>query len=83
MLLPLSVSALLALGVVPPPGRSLTAPRWAVSYRLNESTIAMPCSDAGFMPPAMFKHWAVLSWDWSNAKDVWINQKAGLTGHSH
>ena len=37
-------------------------------YRLNASTIAMPCNDSGFMPPAMFKHWGVLSWDWSNAK---------------
>ena len=39
------------------------------------STIAMPCNDSGFMDSEVLSAWGVLSWDWSNAKQVWVNEK--------
>jgi hypothetical protein len=66
----------LATGGIPPPARSLVPPGWAPSYDLAASTIAMPCNDSGLMlDQRAFRHWGVLSWDWSNGKDLWINQK--------
>ena len=66
----------LATGGIPPPARSLVPPGWAPSYDLAASTIAMPCNDSGLMlDQRAFRHWGVLSWDWSNGMDLWINQK--------
>jgi hypothetical protein len=65
----------LATGGIPPPARSLVPPGWAPSYDLAASTIAMPCNDSGLMlDQRAFRHWGVLSWDWSNGKDLYIWQ---------
>jgi hypothetical protein len=32
----------------------------------------MPCNDSGFTDPAATKGWAVIDFDWSNAKALWV-----------
>ena len=60
---------------IPPPTRSLVPPGWTPSWELWRSTIAMPCNDSGLMlDQRAFRNWGVLSWDWSNGKNIWINQ---------
>jgi hypothetical protein len=38
------------------------------TWRMNESTIIMPCNNSGFTSPASTLDWAISSFDWSNAK---------------
>jgi hypothetical protein len=43
-------------------------PTWV----LNQSTIIMPCNNSGFTDPATTTGWAVIDFDWSNAKALWV-----------
>jgi hypothetical protein len=61
----------------PPPQRDASGaypvPRWAPSWRVNDSTIVMPCNDSGYFDTQLTKNFAVVSFDWSNAKALWAN----------
>ena len=46
-------------------------PLWPQSWRMNESTIAMPCNYSGYTAPASLAGWAVTSFDWSNSLAAW------------
>ena len=48
-----------------------TPPRWQPTYDMRRSTIAMPCNDSGFMAAATFADYGIVSYDWSNAKQIW------------
>ena len=50
-------------------------PNYPPSYQMNKSTIIMPCNYTGFTDPATIKGWAIIDFDWSNARAIWA------TGH--
>lgn len=50
-------------------------PKWKATYAMNRSTIVQPCNGSGLLAPASVASFAVISFDWSNAKAVWVNQQ--------
>ena len=59
------------------PGTFPTTPQ---SWLMNKSTIIMPCNNTGYTDPESTKGWAVVDFDWSNAKgkggnDGWVKHK--------
>jgi len=50
-------------------------PNYPPTYRMNLSTIIMPCNDSGFTNPATTKGWGLIDFDWSNAKQFWCKAK--------
>jgi len=51
------------------PGRF---PRWASTYSMQDSTIIQPCNMSGFLNASHFSQYGVVSIDWSNAKQLWV-----------
>jgi hypothetical protein len=47
-------------------------PPYPQTYKLNESTIIMPCNNSGFTNPASTAGWKYVDFDWSNAKSIWF-----------
>lgn len=45
------------------------------TYQMNLSTIIMPCNYSGFTNPAATVGWAVVDFDWSNAKQLWAKDR--------
>ena len=52
-----------------------TLPSWPVLYQLNLSTIVQPCNYSGYFNPAALSRFAVVDFDWSNAKQLWANDR--------
>ena len=52
-----------------------TVPPYPVSYQMNRSTIIMPCNESGFTDPLSTRGWAIVDFDWSNAKEEWAKAK--------
>lgn len=42
---------------------------------MNRSTIAMPCNASGLLSSDSVSAFALISFDWSNGKAVWANQR--------
>jgi hypothetical protein len=66
-----ALPALALLALAAPRGAEAQLPSWPQSWRMNDSTIAMPCNYSGFTDPASLAGWAITSFDWSNALDMW------------
>jgi len=47
------------------------SPPWPASWRMADSTIAMPCNFSGYTDPASLAGWAITSFDWSNSLEMW------------
>lgn len=52
-----------------------TLPSWPIQYQLNLSTIVQPCNYSGYFNPAALSRFAVVDFDWSNAKQLWANDR--------
>ena len=50
-------------------------PPWPPTYNMSLSTIMMPCNDSGWMNSEFAAKWGLVDFDWSNAKQLWANQK--------
>jgi len=50
-------------------------PSRSPTYVLNQSTIIMPCNNSGYTDPATTAGWAVIDFDWSNAKALWVAER--------
>jgi len=45
-------------------------PSWPPTYAMNQSTVFMPCSYAGYFDAAYAAKWGLADFDWSNAKQL-------------
>lgn len=52
------------------PGRF---PLWPSTYDMQKSTIIQPCNESGFLNVTHYSQYGVVSVDWSNAKQLWVN----------
>jgi hypothetical protein len=48
-------------------------PSWPANYSLSGSSIVMPCNDSGFFDASIVSKFAVVDFDWSNAKQLYVN----------
>lgn len=67
-------------GVISPPERVDSqqvcyVPRFEPTYNMTRSTIVMPCNDSGFFDVSLTARFGVVDYDWSNAKNHYVNQK--------
>jgi len=56
-------------------GSAYLLPKWPPTYNMSQSTIIQPCNYSGYFSPEFSGKWAIISYDWSNAKQMWANQK--------
>ena len=54
---------------------SAVLPSWQPTYNMSKSTVVMPCNYSGMFSPSEAGKWGIASFDWSNGKLVWANQK--------
>ena len=47
-------------------------PRWPVTYDMRSSTIIQPCNKSDFLDAELYSQFGVVSVDWSNAKQLWV-----------
>ena len=52
-----------------------TNPPWPPTYDLRRSTIAMAWNTTSWTDPSFARHFGIVSFDWSNAKQLWANTK--------
>lgn len=64
---------LTGMGTIPLSATKL--PNAKATYQMNQSTIIMPCNNSGFTDPTSTVGWAVIDFDWSNAKAIWTKQR--------
>lgn len=69
------VAAVLPLGGIPPTTLPTPTPPWPATYDMKASTIAMPCNYTGYTDARMTDGFGLISYDWSNAKQLWANTK--------
>lgn len=50
-------------------------PKWMATYAMNRSTIVQPCNGSGLLAPESVASFSIISFDWSNAKAVWVDQQ--------
>ena len=48
-------------------------PQWNVTYNALASTIFMPCNYSGYFNATFAATFGIVDFDWSNAKQVWVN----------
>eukprot|EP00054_Salpingoeca_dolichothecata_P036770 m.8584 g.8584 ORF g.8584 m.8584 type:complete len:581 (+) comp7015_c0_seq1:40-1782(+) len=58
----------------PAPPCALCLPKWEPTYNMWNSTMLYFCNDSGFHDLDDAKNYGVVVYDWSNAKDIWVNQ---------
>jgi hypothetical protein len=63
MLVQLATLRLLVAWIPPSTLKPLMPPSWPPTYNMSLSTIAMPCSDSGYMDAATFANYGIISWD--------------------
>ena len=47
-------------------------PLWTPTWNMQDSTIIQPCNMSGFLNATLFSQYGVVSIDWSNAKQLWV-----------
>ena len=47
-------------------------PQWPATYNMQDSTIVQPCNMSGFLNASFYSQFGVVSVDWSNAKQLWV-----------
>ena len=65
-----------AVGPAPAPPSSCgfsPCPSWAPTWNITQSTIIMPCNLSGYFDYSIAGRFAVVDYDWSNAKEMWAN----------
>ena len=76
----LSLSIASAASWSPPPkpkhpscanSKTCPPPTWPGQYRMNLSTVAQPCNVSGYHTQG--HEFGLVSYDWSNAKNVWAS----------
>ena len=50
-------------------------PRWEQTYNMSMSSITMACNQSGWYSPEFGGSFGIASYDWSNMKNIWANQK--------
>jgi hypothetical protein len=50
-------------------------PPWDPSYNMLDSLISMQCNHSGFSSPKRGAEFGIVSYDWSNAKNLWAHEK--------
>jgi hypothetical protein len=50
-------------------------PNWVPTYNMSLSTVVMPCNDSGMFDATTTRSWGLVDFDWSNAKQIWANEK--------
>ncbi|KAJ9455680.1 hypothetical protein DIPPA_19595 [Diplonema papillatum] len=50
-------------------------PQWAPTYNMSMSSLSMVCNYTGMSDPKLGGSFGIASYDWSNAKPQWANQK--------
>ena len=50
-------------------------PKWQPQWSMALSTIVMPCNDSGYHSVEEASAYGLVSYDWSNAKQLWCNAK--------
>lgn len=58
-------------------GAACALPRFAPTWDMRMSTIFMPCNDSGFHDVNEAVQYGIVSYDWSNAKQLWANNGDG------
>jgi hypothetical protein len=58
-------------------GARCMLPRFAPTWDMRMSTIFMPCNDSGFHDVEEAIQYGIVSYDWSNAKQLWVNNGNG------
>eukprot|EP01116_Phalansterium_solitarium_P001606 TRINITY_DN11420_c0_g1_i1.p2 TRINITY_DN11420_c0_g1~~TRINITY_DN11420_c0_g1_i1.p2 ORF type:complete len:487 (-),score=117.32 TRINITY_DN11420_c0_g1_i1:129-1589(-) len=48
-------------------------PTWEPTWQLNASTCMQPANLTGYLDPAATARWGLISLDWANAHDLWVN----------
>ena len=48
-------------------------PSWPQTWNITRSTIIMPCNYSGYFDYKIAGRFAVVDYDWSNAKEMWAN----------
>jgi hypothetical protein len=56
-------------------GAPCMLPRWEPTWDMRMSTIFMPCNDSGFHDVKEAVRYGIVSYDWSNAKQLWVNNR--------
>ena len=56
-------------------GGGPAVPPWPPTWQMNLSTIIQPCNSSGYFDPEAAAQWGVIDFDWSNAKELWVNSK--------
>eukprot|EP01050_Picozoa_sp_SAG11_P006259 SAG11_NODE_478_length_9117_cov_6.916168_11_plen_164_part_00 len=55
--------------------KKLRTPKWEPVFDMAKSTVAMPCNYTGFYDLDVLAGFGYLQFDWSNNKDVWVQDK--------
>jgi len=71
-LLGLSISVLAFQSCSYDPNRTCPPPRWKPVWDLAASTFMQPCNHSGYFDPSFAAKYGLVSFDWNNAKDLWI-----------
>ena len=50
-------------------------PRFEPTYNMSLSTFVMPCNTSGFFDVSLTARFGIVDYDWSNAKEHYVNQK--------
>ena len=48
---------------------------WSPTYNMSLSTIIMPCNTSGYFNPDAAAKYGLVDMDWSNAKQLWANDR--------
>ena len=57
------------------PATAPLLPPWPSTWAMHASTIVMPCNYSGYFDADYAAQFAVVDFDWSNAKQLWANTK--------
>jgi hypothetical protein len=53
-------------------------PKWPAVWKLDRSTIAMPCNYSGWMDPELVAQFGVVSFDWANHENSYRSRASDL-----
>ena len=59
----------------PPPPAPPLVPTWTPEWQLNRSTIFQTCNSTGYVQPELVAKFGLVSFDWTNARALWMAAK--------